>query len=288
MITYNTLGQSDLRISSIGFGCMSLPQEENEAEKIINTAIDRGINFFDTADVYNNGNNELLIGKILQQHRSNIILASKVGNVAKTDGSSGFHWNPSKKHILESINKSLIRLNTDYLDLYQLHGGTIEDNIEETIEAFELLKQQGKIRHYGISSIRPNVIHEYVKKSSIVSVMMQYSLLDRRPEEQCLDLLQHNHISVLSRGALAQGLLAGKPAKSYLGHNESAVARAAQSIQHNPENAIAYVLAHPTVSSAVIGIRTFAQLESLFEEPSVNIEEARQSIKAEIYKEHRI
>ena len=80
-------------------------------------------------------------------------------------------------------------MQTDHIDLYQLHGGTIQDNIDETIEAFELLKQQGKIRYYGISSIRPNVIKEYIKRSSIVSVMTQYSLLDRRPEEETLELV---------------------------------------------------------------------------------------------------
>src|SRR6202034_3432729 len=98
---------------------------------------------------------------------------------------------------------------TDYIDLYQLHGGTIDDPIDETIEAFELLQQQGKIRYYGISSIRPNVISEYVQRSNIISVMMQYSLLDRRPEESCLQLLQQNNIGVLARGSVAGGLLAG-------------------------------------------------------------------------------
>lgn len=90
---------------------------------------------------------------------------------------------PSKAYIKEAVKKSLTRLKTDYIDLYQLHGGTIEDNIDETIEAFEELKQEGVIRYYGISSIRPNVIKEYVKKSNIVSIMMQFSLFDRRPEE---------------------------------------------------------------------------------------------------------
>ena len=92
-----------------------------------------------------------------------------------------------QKNIFSSaVDQSLKRLQTDYIDLYQLHGGTIEDPIDEMIEAFETLKAAGKIRYYGISSIRPNVIREYVKRSSIVSVMMQYSLLDRRPEEEML------------------------------------------------------------------------------------------------------
>ncbi len=120
---------------------------------------------------------------------------------------------------------SLKRLGTDYIDLYQLHGGTIEDSIEETIEAFEELKAEGFIRYYGISSIRPNVIHEYVNKSSIVSVMMQYSILDRRPEEEVLPLLQENGISVVTRGSIAKGLLSDHwqekiSQKGYLDYSE--------------------------------------------------------------------
>ncbi len=260
---YNHLGKSDLKVSEIGFGCMSLPQEQKEAVNIIHEAMEKGINYFDTADVYNKGNNEIIVGKALNARRDKVILASKVGNVIKNDGSPGFNWDPSKKHIIESIEGSLRRLNTDHLDLYQLHGGTMEDNIDETIEAFELLKQQGKIKYYGISSIRPAVIQEYAKHSNIVSVMMQYSLLDRRPEEGSLDLLHKNNISVVVRGALAQGLLAGKPAKQYLDLNKEEVEKITASINHSSREAINYVFKHPAVASAVIGIRTKEQLNDI-------------------------
>ena len=123
---------------------------------------------------------------------------------------TGWSWDPSKSYIKEAVKQSLKRLGTDYIDLYQLHGGTIEDPIDETIEAFEELKAEGYIRYYGISSIRPNVIREYVKKSNIVSVMMQYSILDRRPEEEALPLLHEHGISVVTRGPLAKGLLSDK------------------------------------------------------------------------------
>ena len=91
--------------------------------------------------------------------------------------------------------------------------GTLDDPIDETIEAFEELKREGWIRYYGISSIRPNVIREYVAKSNIVSVMSQYSILDRRPEEAVLDLLAENGISVIARGPVARGICrtVGKP-----------------------------------------------------------------------------
>lgn len=286
---YNQLGKSDLKVSEIGFGCMSLPADESAAAKIIHEAMDSGINYFDTADVYAGGQNEIAVGRALKGKRDQVVLASKVGNVAKKDGSPGFDWNPSKKHILESIDGTLQRLRTDHLDLYQLHGGTINDNIDETIEAFELLKQQGKIRYYGISSIRPNVIKEYIKRSGIVSVMMQYSLLDRRPEEECLDLLHKNNISVVVRGALAQGLLAGKPAKPYLGLSREEVQKSATAA--NAQVAVGYVMHHPVAASAVIGVRTENQLRDILQPvPAFSPEEYKnlQSVSRPlIYQEHR-
>ena len=244
---------------------MSLPPEENTSIAIIHKAIDLGINYLDTADIYNDGINETIIGKAIKGRRDKVVVASKAGNVRRPDG--GLDWNPSKKHILNSIEGSLKRLQTDVIDLYQLHGGTIQDNIDETIEAFELLKQQGKIKYYGISSIRPNVIREYANRSSIVSVMTQYSLLDRRPEEQTLNFLRQHNIGVVVRGSVAQGLLINKPAKSYLEHSSEEVAKAAQTINKisntnrtATQTAIKYVLAHEAVTSAVVGMRTLDQL----------------------------
>src|SRR5690606_3990438 len=107
---------------------------------------------------------------------------TKVGN-RMIPGEDRWVWDASKTYIMEAVKDSLRRLGTDYIDLYQLHGGTMEDDATETIEAFEALKKEGVIRQYGISSIRPNVIKRFLTNSSAVSVMMQYSLLDRRPEE---------------------------------------------------------------------------------------------------------
>lgn len=265
-MTYKQLGKSNLHISRLGFGCMSLKQGQPNFGEIINRAINKGINFFDTADIYDNGANEVAIGNALKNKRKQVIIATKVGNQPKPDG-SGLMWNPSKKHILTSVENSLLRLQTDYIDLYQLHGGTIEDNIDETIDAFEILQQQGKIRYYGISSIRPNVIKAYVERSNIVSVMMQYSLLDRRPEETCLDLLQKNNIGVLARGSVAGGLLAGKKLKPYLNYQVSDLRKAAEVILHATDKggnaaatAIAFTLNHPAITSAVLGVRTIEQL----------------------------
>src|SRR5437764_5019127 len=159
---YKILGKSDLIISRIGFGAMSLKNDEQTNIELIHRALESVINCFDTADLYDKGTNEEVLGKALKGRRDQVILATKVGNQWRPD-ESGWDWNPRPAYILESIEKSLQRLQTDYIDLYQLHGGTMDDPINEVIETFEKLKTEGKIRYYGISSIRPNVIREYVK-----------------------------------------------------------------------------------------------------------------------------
>jgi aryl-alcohol dehydrogenase-like predicted oxidoreductase len=278
---------------------MSLKVDQPENERIIHDALEYGINYFDTADLYDKGLNETLLGKAFKGIRDKVILATKVGNQWRADG-SGFDWNPHKEYILTSVEESLRRLQTDYIDLYQLHGGTIEDPIDETIEAFELLKKQGKIRYYGISSIRPNVIREYVNRSNIVSVMMQYSLLDRRPEESCLPLLQQHGIGVLARGSVASGLLVNKPAKNYLNYNAEQVQEAAVTIKNisgekrsAAQTAIQFVLENPAITSAVVGIRTLEQLKDAVETLSVDeltdseMEELRRSVDGNYYEQHR-
>ncbi|RYY60879.1 MAG: aldo/keto reductase, partial [Chitinophagaceae bacterium] len=249
--------------------CMSLPEDETTVTGLVARAIDFGINYFDTADIYQQGANEENLGKALKGRRDDVILASKVGNVCRADG-SGLDWNPSPAHITSSVENTLRRLQTDYLDLYQLHGGTIDDPIDDTIEAFEKLAEQGKIRYYGISSIRPNVIREWVHRSNMVSVMMQYSLLDRRPEAAMLDLLSEHNIGVLARGSVASGLLLGKPVKKYLDRSEDQVSHASRAVKqvsnrvrNAAQTSVRFVLEHPAITSAVVGIRTGEQLEEI-------------------------
>jgi aryl-alcohol dehydrogenase-like predicted oxidoreductase len=298
-MTYQLLGKSSLLISKIGFGCMSLQPTQKDFPFLIDQAIDNGINFFDTADLYDAGQNEINIGKAVRAKRNKVIIATKVGNQLRADG-TGWDWNPRKKYIITAAEQSLRRLQTDYIDLYQLHGGTIEDPIDETIEAFELLQQQGKIRHYGISSIRPNVIREYVERSNIVSVMMQYSLVDRRPEETCLALLKKNNIGVLARGTVAGGLLAGKTATPYLGFSEAEIMTVSKAVQAvTPPNsnaattAIRFVLQQPAITSAVVGVRTEPQLKEVLQAignseisaPALNA--LNESIRCLYYDQHR-
>ncbi|MFV1884879.1 MAG: aldo/keto reductase [Balneola sp.] len=264
-MNYRRLGTSDLSVSEIGFGCMSLGSDHSRNERTLRSAADSGINFFDTADLYDKGWNEESVGKALKPIRDQVIIATKVGNQWRKDG-SGWDWNPRKEYILKAVEDSLRRLQINTIDLYQLHGGTIEDPIDETIEAFELLKEQGKIREYGISSIRPNVIRRWAEHSNMVSVMMQYSLLDRRPEEECLNLLHQKNISVITRGSLAKGLLIDKPAKEYLGYSKEEVEELQVELRKTGKSiasALHFVLQHSAVASAVVGIRTIDQLKSV-------------------------
>ncbi len=295
---YTLLGKSHLEVSKIAFGSMSLSMGEVAGIQLIDEAIAMGVNFFDTADLYDKGANEEMVGKALKDQRSKVVLATKVGNQWRADG-TGWDWNPRKEYILECVEKSLKRLQTDYIDLYQLHGGTMEDPIDDVIETFESLQAQGKIRYYGISSIRPNVIREYVKRSSIVSVMSQYSLLDRRPEESVFPLLKEKNIGVLVRGALAQGILVNKPARDYLNLSASIVQKAATAIKEisdvrsSVHSALQFVLNNPAVTAAVVGVRTLGQLTEAVETINAKplsekeYEFLKQAIEKNVYELHR-
>lgn len=296
-MNYKALGNSYLKISEVSFGCMSVGQDESAAIPLIHRAVDLGINYFDTADLYDKGVNEIIVGKALRTMRDQVIIATKGGNQWREDG-SGWDWNPRKEYLLSCVDASLKRLQTDHIDLYQLHGGTIDDPIDEVIELFESLVKAGKIRYYGISSIRPNVIREFVKRSNISSVMMQYSLLDRRPEVSCLQLLEQHNIGVLARGSVARGLLIDKPAEPYLDYTAEQVQQAREAVtaasgpQRLPsQTAVQYVLKHPAVTSAVVGIRTMQQLEEATAEvdrlDAMEYEALTRAVPVKDYAQHR-
>ncbi|ASK63277.1 oxidoreductase [Virgibacillus phasianinus] len=270
----NRLGKSDLYVSELTLGCMSLGTDSAKAKEIIDAALDAGVNHLDTADLYDFGKNEEIVGEAIKNRRKDIVLTSKVGNHfdrAKKD----WYWDPSKSHIKNGLKDSLRRLQTDYLDFYMLHGGTIDDPIDETISAFDELKQEGVIRAYGISSIRPNVIREYVKRSSIDGVMMQYNLLDRRPEEEVLDLLERHQISVLARGPLAKGMLTEngnqqiekKAQNGFLDYSHQELVTIYQELSATVNDslisnaAFQYILHHPAVKSAVFGASSVEQVK---------------------------
>lgn len=296
------LGHSDLFVSEMGLGCMSLGTDKNQAQEIIAAAIYEGINYFDTADLYDFGGNEAIVGKALQTHRDKIILATKVGN-RWNEQKNGWSWDASATYIKSAVKDSLKRLGTDYIDLYQLHGGTIEDPIDEVIETFEELKKVGDIRAYGISSIRPNVIKQYAEQSNIDSVMMQYNLLDRRPEEWT-PLLKDQQISIVARGPVAKGLLSVKmldklTTDGYLNYSYNELTELLPLLQDKlsprklNETALQYALAEPSVAAVIPGASSIAQLREncrAIQSKALSSEELqllRQLTKANVYNVHR-
>lgn len=301
------LGSSQISVSELTLGCMSLGTNKNEANSIIDHALDAGINHLDTADLYDFGINEEIVGEAIANRRENIILTSKVGNHFNKE-TKDWYWDPSPQHIEQGLKASLKRLKTDYIDLYMLHGGTIDDPIDDVIGTFEKLKKEGWIRAYGISSIRPNVIREYVNRSNIDAVMLQYNLLDRRPEEEILHLLNDNNISVLARGPLAKGMLSNDGANrivtkgkdGYLEYELEELKSLYEQISSLLPSSISfqnvalnYVLQHPGVTSVVFGTSSVQQLKETikaYSEGSISktlYEAIRNKTKPITYTQHR-
>ncbi|MGF7047813.1 aryl-alcohol dehydrogenase-like predicted oxidoreductase [Paenibacillus sp. DS2015] len=297
------LGSSDLFVSEVGLGCMSLGTDESSAIPLIHQALEQGVNFLDTSDLYDAGRNEEIVGKAIQGRRDQVILSTKVGN-RRVEGQDNWIWDASKKYIIAEVKESLRRLQTDYIDLYQLHGGTLEDPIDETIEAFEQLKQEGLIRYYGISSIRPNVIREYIQKSNLVSVMSQYSILDRRPEEEILPLLADHGMSMIVRGPIAKGILSAagdrKVEKKYMNYSAEELQRlrkGLQSLVHEHRSmahiALRYVLSDPAVAVVIPGASSLQQLlDNIAAGDTAPLSEKevsfiRQNSKEDRYEQHR-
>jgi aryl-alcohol dehydrogenase-like predicted oxidoreductase len=293
---YLQLPDFQFPISKVGLGCMSLSGQYSQDKKILDTAVEVGINFLDTADLYQKGANEEVIGKWIRGKREKMILATKVGN--QWDEKGSWKWNPSKAYILKAVEDSLRRLRTDYIDLYQLHGGTLEDPWDETLEAFKILQEQGKIRAFGISSIRPNVIRKVLEISVPATIMMQYSPLDRRPEEEIFPLLEGTKTKVLVRGTFAKGILIDKPEQNFLDYSPEEVKKIKQfilSFSFSPQAIlIRFGLWQKAVGSLIIGASSSGQvlgiskaLEESKEIPADLMDHLQEEIPINLYQDHR-
>lgn len=300
-VTYFTMKsisrKSDFDLPSVGLGCMSLPFDYSAAKAILDEAVELGITFYDTADLYQRGLNEQHLGKALEGKRAQVILATKVGNQWNSSGSS-WRWNPTKSYILQAVEESLRRLKTDYIDLYQLHGGTLEDPWEETLDAFQLLKEQGKILDFGISSIRPNVIRKVMMLTPPKTIMMQHCPLDRRPEEEVFPFLEKTETKVLVRGAFAKGLLINKPEAEFLDFSKEQVRSIREKISQSgflPEAVlIRYGLDSKAVGSLIVGASSMNQVSRLIQGwrasdqvPEELIRQLKSDFPANRYQEHR-
>lgn len=219
---YRELGKSGMKVSVLGFGCWPVGNDWTEADdqnskETIQEAIKLGINFFDVAPVYGFGHAERVLGQAIKGHREDIFIASKCG--LRWDDEKNITRNLSRESILEEIDNSLQRLDTDYLDLYQLHWPDPNIPIEETMETLNQLKEEGKIRHIGLSNFSVFLIEQAREYGEIVSDQVLYSMIDRnsdhyhdlpltyRTESEILSYCREQEIGVIPYSPLAQGLL---------------------------------------------------------------------------------
>lgn len=277
---YRHLGNTGLNVSVIGLGTNQFGGKVSlqETRGIIDTAIDNGINFIDTADRYQQGKSEEFIGEVIQNNRHKIILATKVGlRVGENPNDIG----ASRYHIIESVNKSLKRLKTDYIDLYQIHRWDPNTPILETMSTLDDLIKSGKIRYIGASNFtawqlilsnsisKNNFLHEFV------TIQPHYHLLERSIEIELLPACQYTQVGIIPYFPLAGGFLTGKYRKgepppknsrgehssyvqSYFNSENFAKLEILDSFAKNhghtlSELAIAWLLARPMVNTVIAG-----------------------------------
>lgn len=214
---YRKLGRSGLKVSSLSLGTMNFsnPTSKKEAIKIIDIATDSGINLFDCADIYHNGEAEKILGEAFHKNkqRNNVLITSKVFNTMGPGPNDGGN---SRHHIIAGCEDSLRRLQTDYIDIYYLHRTDFSVSQEESLEALEHLRRQGKIR-YAACSTHPawrtvEALHISKKYGypRFVCEQPPYNLLDRRIENEIIPMCEQYDLGIISWSPLAQGLLAGR------------------------------------------------------------------------------
>ena len=293
---YRSLGDTGVQVSNLCLGTMMFGGVNNadhdDCVNIIHTALDAGINFVDTADVYSQGESELIVGKALQGRRDDVVLATKFQGAM---GDERNHRGASRRWIVAEVENSLRRLGTDHIDLYQLHRPNPGTHIEETLAALTDLVRAGKILYVGHSAFQASQIVEaqWAARDRLlvrpVSEQLSYSLLVRTPEVDVLPTALRHHLSVICYSPLAGGWLSGKWRKGVeaptpsqgrgasglfkkrydledpvnAGKLDAADALAALAEDNGMslvEMAIAFVVNHPGVTSAIIGPRTMEQL----------------------------
>lgn len=212
---YRLLGRTGVYVSPLCLGAMNFGGATDEADsiRIMHTALDNGINFIDTANVYNAGRSEVIVGKALAGLRAHVILATKVhGKVGEDINDQG----NSRRHILQACEASLRRLNTDYIDLYQIHRPSPEIPIDETLGALTDLVRSGKVRYIGCSTHPAWMVMEALAVSEkygyarYISEQPPYNLLDRRIENELVPLALRYNLALIPWAPLAQGVLAGR------------------------------------------------------------------------------
>ncbi|MBN1937272.1 MAG: aldo/keto reductase [Anaerolineae bacterium] len=285
---YRTLGRTGVQVSSLCFGTMSFGREADEetAAAMFHRCREKGINFFDTANVYSAGRSEEILGKLIANCRDEIVLTSKFCSPMGADLNAR---GASRRHIMIAIEESLRRLGTDHLDLYFVHTFDHLTPIEETLRAFDDLVRQGKILYPAVSNwaawqiAKALGISTRERLARFECIQPMYNLAKRQAEVEILPLAQAEQIGVISYSPLGGGLLTGKydtknkPQSGRLVENEmynrryglsvyyeiaeAFTAHAQERGVHPVSLAVAWVMSHPALTAPIIGARNIKQLE---------------------------
>ena len=316
---YARLGNTGLQVSRITVGCMSWgdggvgrpwTRDEAFAEETIKAALDAGINFFDTANVYSGGTSEEYTGRSLWKHaaREDVVLATKVhGRMRPGPNGAGL----SRKAILQEIDASLARLETDYVDLYQIHRWDPTVPIEETMEALHDVVRAGKARYLGASSMyawqfaKAQHVAERHGWTPFVSMQNHYNLIYREEEREMIPLCRDQGIGVIPWSPLARGRLT-RPwdsetartekdefgATLYQDEDEQIVARTlevAERLGHSPAQvAMAWLLSNPAVTAPIVGVTKERHLTDAIEAVDLDLSEEDIAALEESYRPHPI
>ncbi len=209
------LGKSGIEITKIGVGLWAIggdqwgEVEDRESLDMISAALDMGINFFDTADVYGDGHSEEILGRAMKGRRDKFVVATKIGWKG-FDGEKGASAYDTVDKLVAGVEENLERLQTDYVDVIQSHIDFREPNMEVFVEGFQKLQEQGKVRAYGVSTSDFEYLKAFNADNKASSLQIDYSILNRTPEKNIFPYTMEKDIGVLVRGPLAMGIITGK------------------------------------------------------------------------------